>query len=713
MGKPRTDFGSRGSSPGRQKNENERSRWQKEKITMRTVSLAIMITLGLLLNPLPPDTRAATITVTSTADSGPGSLRAALASASNGDQIEFSVTGVIALTTGELIISNSVDVIGPGPAHLAVDAAAASRVLTLTNAATVSISGLTVTNGNVFGSGGGILNDHATLTISNCIVSGNTANNGGGIYSNGRSGSATLVIVDSILNANSAGNGGGVYNDGVTGNATLTVSNSMLGANSAGNGAGIFNDGRSGGATLRIVNSTLAANSTGNGGGAIYNFGANGGSATASVANCTLSGNSADSGGAIFNDGRSGSATLAIASSTLSSNSATTAGGGIVNFPSDGTATVEIGNTILNAGASGANITNFNSGTVTSRGYNLSSDDAGGLLTGTADQVNTNPQLGPLQDNGGPTLTHALLPASPAIDQGKHDTIAALASDTDQRGPGFVRPCDDPNVPNAPGGDGSDIGAFELQGVCNRPPVAQCQDVVASADANCEAAASVDDGSFDPDGDPITLSQEPPGPYALGATPVTLTVVDSHSASNSCSATVTVVDDTPPQIICPADIVTNAATPAGVTVSFAPVASDNCSIASVTSAPASGSVFPIGTTTVTCRAIDGAGLTNTCTFTVRVNAATGDSDGDGVPDDIDQCPDTPPGAIVNASGCSIGQLVPCEGPATGGNWKNHGTYVQNVVKIATEFRRAGLITQNDWTEFVKAAALSGCGTKSR
>ena len=88
---------------------------------------------------------------------------------------------------------------------------------------------------------------------------------------------------------------------------------------------------------------------------------------------------------------------------------------------------VEISNIILNAGASGENIFN-DGGTVTSLGYNLSSDDGGGYLTGPGDQINTNPLLGPLQDNGGSTFTHALLPGSPAIDAGDPNLHSAALS---------------------------------------------------------------------------------------------------------------------------------------------------------------------------------------------------------------------------------------------------------------------------------------------
>lgn len=82
----------------------------------------------------------------------------------------------------------------------------------------------------------------------------------------------------------------------------------------------------------------------------------------------------------------------------------------------------------------------------------------------------------------------------------------------------------------------------------NQAPVARVRDVTVSAGAQCTAQASIDAGSSDPDGDPITLAQDPPGPYPLGSTRVTLTVTDRLGASSSAQATVTVVDDTPPEL---------------------------------------------------------------------------------------------------------------------------------------------------------------------
>jgi uncharacterized repeat protein (TIGR03803 family) len=140
-------------------------------------------------------------------------------------------------------------------------------------------------------------------------------------------------------------------------------------------------------------------------------------------------------------------------------------------------------------------------------------------------------------------------------------------------------------------------GGILFKVVLNRPPVARCHDVTVSAGTNCTADASVDDGSFDPDaGDTITLNQEPPGPYPLGTNAVTLTVTDNHGVSASCTATVTVVDATPPTL---SDVVVtpNVLWPPNhkmveVTVNYA--ATDNCGTVSnalsVTSneAPADG-----------------------------------------------------------------------------------------------------------------------------
>ena len=177
------------------------------------------------------------------------------------------------------------------------------------------------------------------------------------------------------------------------------------------------------GPPVTIANSTLSGNSAGTNGGGIYAEGP-----LVDISNSTLSGNSAKtSGGAIFNNT---SGYVRIDNSTLSGNSAAS-GGGIYTVSG-----IDVSNTILNAGVSGENIFN-NGGTVTSYGYNLSSDDGGGFLTGPGDQINTDPLLGPLQHNGGPTLTHLPSRGSPAIDAGDPNFMSPPSHD--QRGPCFRR----------------------------------------------------------------------------------------------------------------------------------------------------------------------------------------------------------------------------------------------------------------------------------
>ena len=88
-----------------------------------------------------------------------------------------------------------------------------------------------------------------------------------------------------------------------------------------------------------------------------------------------------------------------------------------------------------------------------------------------------------------------------------------------------------------------------------------------------------------------------------------------------------------------------------------------------------------------------------------------DSDGDGVPNDRDECPNTQPEAIVDANGCSIDDLVPCAGPRGGGTWRNHGQYVSPVAKTAEAFTAAGLITADQKDAIIATAAHSSCGKK--
>jgi Right handed beta helix region len=459
-----------------------------------------------------PSVQAMTITVTNTNDSGPGSLRQALSDANNGDMIDFdsSLKGeTITLTSGQLVVNRSVTISGLGANNLTVDGNANDRVFYINPGNTVTISGLTITNGHHAYGGGGIYNDRATLTVSNSTLS---SNYGSGIYNDGATltvsnstlssnqgdgianecyggGSATVTVTNSILSGNLGGIGN---NEEQGGSATLTVTNCTVSGNGGkGLAGGIFNLANSGGsttvtvtnstlsgnlgpgisnygisdnnsppgiATLTVTNSTLSGNSASDGGGIDNEASVRLSFAGVTITNCTLSGNSAAFvGGGIYNHAFLASATVMITNCTLSGNSAPQ-GGGIYNSRGDSISptSLTIGDTIFNAGALGENIYN-NGGTVSSLGYNLSSDNGSGYLIGPGDQINTDPMLGALQDNGGPTFTHALLPSSPAIDTG--DPNFTPPPYYDQRGPGFDR------VVNGR----IDVGSFEVQGPTPTP----------------------------------------------------------------------------------------------------------------------------------------------------------------------------------------------------------------------------------------------------
>ena len=175
------------------------------------------------------------------------------------------------------------------------------------------------------------------------------------------------------------------------------------------------------------------------------------------------------------------------------------------------------------------------------------------------------------------------------------------------------------------------LSALEIQaiylagsaGKCkNRPPVAVCQNVTVSAGANCTATASIDNGSYDPDGDAITLTQAPAGPYPLGNTSVTLTVTDSKGAASQCSAIVTVVDSTPPQITPPANASYQCLSQVPPGSPSQATATDNCSTPTITVADASnggaGSTASPLVITRVFMAADAAGNSNNATQTITV-----------------------------------------------------------------------------------------------
>ena len=231
------------------------------------VAMLIMI-VGIIGVMLPRTASADSIVVTTTADSGPGSLRDAISRASSGDTVTFAVTGTIVLTSGALDINQSLTIQGPGPGSLTISGHNASRVFEIGTSphATVSISGLTITNGTSSndpsdGDGGAILNHLSTLTVTTSTFINNSAQNSGGAIAN--DGGILNVTASTFVN-NRASTGGGAI--AVATSRTSTVTDSTFTGNTAPSGSAVANqaslddDDQASSGTLNIINATISGN---------------------------------------------------------------------------------------------------------------------------------------------------------------------------------------------------------------------------------------------------------------------------------------------------------------------------------------------------------------------------------------------------------------------------------------------------------------------
>jgi predicted outer membrane repeat protein len=345
-----------------------------------------------------------------------------LAALAGGGTVTFSCSGTITLTA-EITIAANTTIDGSGQT-ITISGNHAVRVFTVNSGVALNLNSLTVANGSTTGDGGSISN-LGTLTVSNSTFSGNIASGGGGGISN----LGMVTVSNSTFSGNSAGSGGGILN---WDHNTVTVSNSIFSGNSAGSGGGIYNYN-----VVTVSNSTFSGNSAGEGGGiSNHNW--------ATVSSSTFSGNSAsEKGGGIHNHG-----TLTVSNSTFSGNSASSYGGGIDNFL---IRTVTVSNSTFsgNTATQGGGIRNFG-GTVTIKNTMVANSPAGGNCYGdpitdgggnlsypdtTCPGIHSDPLLGPLQNNGGPTETMALGPGSAALDAANDAICAATpVNNLDQRG---------------------------------------------------------------------------------------------------------------------------------------------------------------------------------------------------------------------------------------------------------------------------------------
>jgi len=377
-----------------------------------------------------------------------------------------------AAATGDLDILASLTIVGAGATQTIIDGNRLDRVFDVVDAGALNLRDVTVQNGLAPGGplvtdGGGGIRTSLAKSLSSTLLTGVTVSKNEGAMGGGLKGPVT--VRQSIISSNTATNGGGVGDGGAV------IEDSVITGNRASDRGG----GIEGSATIRRT--TISLNTANNQGGGAFVDG--------TIDDSLITANLANAAGGIYNP-----STLLVRNSTISGNTATLGGGGIIAnaggcIPRGGcfgavfenvTVTENqsprgSGVSLLPVSSAGATFTgsivannrissNCGPSAISSGGYNLSTDDSC-QLTAIGDRQNVAPLLGSLADNGGPTLTHALLPGSPAIDAGPTSNCPAA----DQRGQ--PRPVD---------GDGDskarcDIGAFEAPtpppGCVPRPPV--------------------------------------------------------------------------------------------------------------------------------------------------------------------------------------------------------------------------------------------------
>jgi len=608
-------------------------------------------------------------------DSGPGSLRCAISSAFSGGTVTFAsgLTGTVTLTTGQLVVAKSVSINGPGPDKLAVSGNNADRVFLITGAGfSTKLSGLKLTGGRTRDTGGGLLAasdfnySPASLSLSNCVVTRNASigNFGGGLYVS----IGTFNLTDCTVFDNNARSGAGFWSFSTQ---TTLTNCTVSGNNAIEGGGGVATNG-----TFSAVNSTFSGNSTGGYGGGINSLY---GAKTMELTNCTITGNRSDYAGGL-------NATTTLRNTLIFNNTVTT------QYPDANAYFISLG-------------------------HNLIGNTAGsGGSFAPSDLLNPNPaavKLGPLADNGGKTLTHALLTGSIAIDAGDDVvTQAPINLTTDQRGQARLY--------NAH----VDIGAYESQtqpcAIITINPaslpggslgVPYNQTLTATGGAPGYSFA-VSSGTL-PGGLSLSSSGALTGtPMAVGSYSFTITVTDANNCtatirytlviSNTCS-TITV---NPPTL--PAGTVGTAYSQTiSATGGYAPYTFTVTSGAlpqglslNATTGALSGTPLQTGTYNFFITVTDGYGCTGSRSYTVTINCPT-----------ITLMPATLP---AGQAGVAYNQTI----TATPGSGYTFSVLTGNLPVGLTLNANNGVLSgmptvTGTYNFTIKAAAANGCyGTQS-
>ncbi|MEZ4771961.1 MAG: choice-of-anchor Q domain-containing protein [Bacteroidia bacterium] len=354
-------------------------------------SLLIILLSAMLF---PQTAKSASVIVTNSSDNGPGSLREAVASAMPGDIIEFApaTNGMdFTLISGEILIDKSLTIVGNDSSQTMISGNNLSRIFSISNAGTVILKNLKLTDGNAAGNGGAMMIDNSSVQLISCVVTNSMATvSGGGIFLMG----GELTVNGSSFWGNTAGGnaasegGGAIAN--AAGNLTIkngTTVNNNVANGASGSGGGILNNT---GGMLTVIGSTISMNHANRAGGGIED---NSGAATVvRLTDVTLSGNSTGSapgnGGAVH---ITGPGNMLVTGGMVSGNTATAEGGGLWNGSGEMviSGTVIDGNIASGAPAdqggggvfnNGGSLTIKNGTTITNNLANGASGSGGGVM---------------------------------------------------------------------------------------------------------------------------------------------------------------------------------------------------------------------------------------------------------------------------------------------------------------------------------------------
>jgi CSLREA domain-containing protein len=528
------------------------------------------------------------------------------AASTNGNPITIALAGANenGNATGDFDINAGVTIIGNGTSNTIIDGADLDRIFDVGTTDAVSIQTLTIQNGTADDFGGGILcaTQFADITLDQVNVDNCEALSGGGISISFTSISLAMTSCSVTNNMATIGSGGGLEFYG----SSMMVSDCAFNNNISGTTGGGAEISTPGG-TVNFLRTCFVGNTAGLIGGGINHLNGN-----VTFTNCTFSDNEASigQGGALSSFAFPGT-NLSVINCTAAENTAAVGGG--FNITQNG-GNIDMINTILAdntaSGGSGHDLY-IDAGTLTTNTNNIVEDCLGNTTNAVVCPTffsSDDPQLQPITTCGA-LCYYPLLDCSTAVGAGDQNATGVPTTD----------------ICGTAHGAATNIGSSEATTGDTENPVANCPGSQTVSNTAGQCGANVSFTIPNPTDNCSATSAASPASgsfFNVGTTQVTVTATDGGGNTDQCTFNVVINDNEDPTVSCPSDITVSVddATNCTAVVNYTtPTASDNCSgVGAVSCSPASGSVFALGSNTVTCSVTDNAGNTGQCTFNVIV-----------------------------------------------------------------------------------------------